>query len=538
MESAVAITPQGVRNGHPQVLAALVARRGPAVLAHARCVVDEGLVVRAAADAFARFRAAVVAGDVREHPDALLLRCARRAALDLAPPGPDLGCLPARELFASRAEKTIKPGAAALLDRHAASCEHCAALADRLERGEDAYRDADEVPLEPAVVAPIVAALAAAAPVAPSAIAPATNGAPKPVLSAVPEPAPAAPVLAAVPEPEPSPPLAAVEDAAPEAAAAEDEDLGAAADPAAGLADDEDEPGDLADDAIAADDDLAAADLAAGDVPEPQDAPDDHDHADHDRVAPLPYYQVPEPAPSSRAERRRKAAARAAAAGGAAAALTRRARKAARERLDRRAETPPEAPQTPEAPEAPQIPDAPQAPEPVSLVAAPSPPAPDLGFAPDDTIIWPAASPTAEPVETVSDEPPLRGVDDELEQSAARAAARHYRRLRHRAQREESIPDGPPRFPRPPRPRPHLPLRSHGRRELALPAGLLVLAALVIMAVAGVFGGGSATPETGTLARRAPVPPLVSQSVTSMSLERAVEIAAARPATSSTATTP
>ena len=65
--------------------------------------------MRAAADAFARFRAAVVdpATGPDVHPDALLLRCARRAALDLAPRGPDLGCGPARELLAARAERTI-----------------------------------------------------------------------------------------------------------------------------------------------------------------------------------------------------------------------------------------------------------------------------------------------------------------------------------------------------------------------------------------------------------------------------------------------
>ncbi|MEJ7786918.1 MAG: hypothetical protein WKF96_19125, partial [Solirubrobacteraceae bacterium] len=76
-----AITPQGVRDGDPAVLAALATRRGPAVLAFAGEVVEPSYVVRAAADAFARFRAEVAdpAGSVDAHPDALLLRAARRA---------------------------------------------------------------------------------------------------------------------------------------------------------------------------------------------------------------------------------------------------------------------------------------------------------------------------------------------------------------------------------------------------------------------------------------------------------------------------
>src|SRR4051794_11303745 len=162
-----AITPQGIRDGDPAVLAALVARRGPAVMAFATEICDESYAVRATADAFARFRAAVASDEdaIKQHPDALLLRCARRAALDLAPRGPDLGCRPATELLALRAEKAIKPRDTTLLNRHLADCEHCRDLAAGLEAADRAYREAEDEVLEPITVAPIVAALAAAAPV-------------------------------------------------------------------------------------------------------------------------------------------------------------------------------------------------------------------------------------------------------------------------------------------------------------------------------------------------------------------------------------
>src|SRR4051794_23292350 len=141
-----AITPQGIRDGDPAVLAALAARRGPAVMAFATEICDEQFAVRATADAFARFRVAVASDDEadKQHPDALLLRSARRAALDLAPLGPDLGCGPAVDLLAKRAEKTLKSRDASLLTKHLSSCEHCSSLAANLEAAERAYREADD----------------------------------------------------------------------------------------------------------------------------------------------------------------------------------------------------------------------------------------------------------------------------------------------------------------------------------------------------------------------------------------------------------
>jgi hypothetical protein len=215
------------------------------------------------------------------------------------------------------------------------------------------------------------------------------------------------------------------------------------------------------------------------------------------------------------------------AAGGAAASLTRRAGAAARQRMDR--PSPPPAPRPP--------------------VAAPEP---ELEVAPgQDTTTWqrveeiefPDRGP--EPVTDPFPEPTPFPEPDQQE-SAARAAARHYRRLRHSEQRGPrrapapvASASSPPRLPRPVRERQHLPLRAHGPRDLALPAGLVVIAALVIMAVAGVFGGGSSTPPAGTQANAAPVIAPVTQSVTSISTAEAVRLAASRsPHSTSTTTTP
>jgi hypothetical protein len=115
--------------------------------------------------------------------------------------------------------------------------------------------------------------------------------------------------------------------------------------------------------------------------------------------------------------------------------------------------------------------------------------------------------------------------DPELNESAAKAAARHYRRNRHTEQ-EKARRGKPAGLQRPKRDKAHhLPLKAHGPRDLALPAGLVVVAALVVMAVSGVFGGGNDQPATGTQANAAPEASMVSQSVTATSLEDAEQIA-------------
>jgi hypothetical protein len=638
-----AITPQGVRDGDPAVLAALAARRGPAVLAFAEEVCDPHYVVRAAADAFARFRAEVAdpTANAGVHPDALLLRCARRGALDLATPGPDLGCAPAAPLLLARAERSIKPREAALLKRHLETCEHCADIGDRLDAADRAYREADEVTLDPSTLAPMVAALAAAAPVRmpangdpapadrtsrrispktpisadeptpakdepapepaaeeqpaedpPSVVADAPDETPEPAKDEptpepaedepTPEPAkdepapePTAeeqpaenpPSLVAdapdeAPEPaedEPTPepakdeptPEPAKDEPAPEptteeqpaenppslVAQAPDEAPEPAEDePAPEPAKDEPAPEPTTEEQPAENPPTVAAD-APDEAPEPAKAEPTPEPADEPEPEPEPvelpsgtrrvtgapasYYELPPLPPRERGKRAKQAARGAAVAGGAAASLTRKAGAAARKRLERPA-TPAAEPFTPEP-------------------AAPEPEPDTRSWAPVESIEFPAQPPAPEPFSYDPTQPPAPEPfsydttplpEPEQQESAARAAARHYRRLRHSQQKQErkqeALPtDGkPPRLERPLRKTgPHLPLSAHGARDLAVPAGLLVIAVLVIMAVSGVFGGGTETPTTGTSALAPAEVSLVTQSATSISLADAEQIA-------------
>lgn len=165
---ATAVTPVGVRDGDPDALAGLCDRRGPAVLAYCEVVAgqgEEGVV--AAADAFASFRAGVVAApDLASlNPEALLISATRHAAARHA--GTDLPPEHARvpALLAGRADRSITLADHDWLEEHLAGCWTCRAPVARFEAADRAYRDPPGTPLAPEVSAAIVAALTAAAPV-------------------------------------------------------------------------------------------------------------------------------------------------------------------------------------------------------------------------------------------------------------------------------------------------------------------------------------------------------------------------------------
>src|SRR5690242_17750507 len=118
--STAAVTPAGVRDGDPAALAALTERRGSAVLAYAERVAGPDLAVEAAAEAFARFRAAVIAVDdpLSIDPEALLLHATRRAAAARAPEPPEgrqgdrlagVDCANVPDLLVSRLEGDLSP---------------------------------------------------------------------------------------------------------------------------------------------------------------------------------------------------------------------------------------------------------------------------------------------------------------------------------------------------------------------------------------------------------------------------------------------
>jgi hypothetical protein len=149
------VTPQGVREGDPAALQALVDRRGPAVVAFCTQVCGPQAADRAAAEAFARFRAAVRdAPDLSLlDPEALLRGATRHAAASLArqPSGPPphgklrsrgtQTCEHVPTMLAARANGALGAPDLDRLARHLERCERCDALAEIFRRAELAYQD-------------------------------------------------------------------------------------------------------------------------------------------------------------------------------------------------------------------------------------------------------------------------------------------------------------------------------------------------------------------------------------------------------------
>jgi Putative zinc-finger len=149
------VTPQGVRAGDPAALQALVDRRGPAVIAFCTQVCGPPAADRAAAEAFARFRAAVRdAPDIKSlEPEALLRGATRHAAASMArqPSGPPPHgklrsrgtetCVHVPTMLAARANGALGPADLERLARHLDRCERCNALAEIFRRAELAYQD-------------------------------------------------------------------------------------------------------------------------------------------------------------------------------------------------------------------------------------------------------------------------------------------------------------------------------------------------------------------------------------------------------------
>jgi hypothetical protein len=170
-----------VRDGDHDALAGLCARRGPAVLAYCQRVAGEEQAVAVAAEAFRRFRAAVVAADdlTGLNPEALLISATREAAvsriprpadqpqaLRFAPRRPATGwCGDTPALLAARANRRISTIDRARLEQHLLGCPACRAPLARFEAAERVYRDPPDEPLPLPASAAIMAALAAAAPV-------------------------------------------------------------------------------------------------------------------------------------------------------------------------------------------------------------------------------------------------------------------------------------------------------------------------------------------------------------------------------------
>jgi hypothetical protein len=192
-----AVTPEGVRAGDPAALAALVERRGAAVLAYSREVCSPAEAPLAAAEALARFRAAVYAsGDAADlDPERLMLSATRHASAARARPPAEAGgprrilgrgqtdaCARMPSLIVARAENLLGDADLDRLGRHLERCAACRATEAAFRRAERAYVATTHAPLDSATTALLLSALADAAPVEVALEAPAEPEPPPPVV--------------------------------------------------------------------------------------------------------------------------------------------------------------------------------------------------------------------------------------------------------------------------------------------------------------------------------------------------------------------
>src|SRR4051794_20901629 len=160
---SAAVTPLGVRDGDPDAVAALIRRRGAAVLGYCEEVAAPGESVAAASEALGGFRDAVAgAPDVASFDaEGQLVRATRFAAANRAPQtGRGAPMVPT--LLAARAEGDLGPDDEERLTRLLARSNEARTSADRMRRGEAAYTD-PAAALPPRAAGPMVAALAAGA---------------------------------------------------------------------------------------------------------------------------------------------------------------------------------------------------------------------------------------------------------------------------------------------------------------------------------------------------------------------------------------
>jgi hypothetical protein len=157
------VTPSGVRNGDPAALAGLCERRGPAVLAYCRQVAGDAAATAAAAEAFAHFRAEVVAAEdpASINPEALLISATRHAAARHASVVAVGLCAEVPALLAGRADRSISPANVEFLEGHLDVCWTCRAPVARFQAAERAYRNPPDEPVPPDAAEAIVTALAA-----------------------------------------------------------------------------------------------------------------------------------------------------------------------------------------------------------------------------------------------------------------------------------------------------------------------------------------------------------------------------------------
>ncbi|HEX6390514.1 MAG TPA: hypothetical protein VFZ89_13730, partial [Solirubrobacteraceae bacterium] len=179
--SQTALTPAGVRDGVPEALTGLIERRSAAVLQFCEAVCEPDAARLAAAEAFARFRAAVAAADdpASLNPEALLISATRHAAAAVARTSRrshgvrgllhreserDRLCEDVPRLLAARADRMLSADEQHALAVHLEQDHGCRTIEAAWERAERAYRNPRERVLPPEIARDLLAALAGAAP--------------------------------------------------------------------------------------------------------------------------------------------------------------------------------------------------------------------------------------------------------------------------------------------------------------------------------------------------------------------------------------
>lgn len=177
------VTPIGVRNGDPDALLAFTAAAGGAVLAYCRAVCGDEAAPHAAAESFARFRAAVCAAQDASvlDPETMLLGATRHAAASMAMLPEELprpgglasharrrgateSCAMVPTMLAARAEHALSAEDEERLTRHLERCLPCSTVEANFAEAERLYADPPDIPLPAGFAEGIVAAMVAAVP--------------------------------------------------------------------------------------------------------------------------------------------------------------------------------------------------------------------------------------------------------------------------------------------------------------------------------------------------------------------------------------
>jgi hypothetical protein len=208
--STASIDHEGISAGRVDALEGLVAARGDSVIAYVIELAGEDGAGRAAAEAMARFRAAIgtLGANSRVETDVLLLAATRHAAaaaadLDQLWSGAriherDPNCERMPTMLAARAVGQLNAADLERVARHLWRCEGCRLVEAAFARAEQAYRDPGLDP-EPTEVEMMIAALQRVAPVT---AAPAGHAIPEPEPTE-PEPIEPEPIEPEPTEPEP-----------------------------------------------------------------------------------------------------------------------------------------------------------------------------------------------------------------------------------------------------------------------------------------------------------------------------------------------